>query len=449
MPGWVLAVETIVPLVYIALAMLIYWRKPKDRVAVFVATTLVSFVAFLDPIFDSPSPTDSSWYLPSMAVQAIGWVTAISFYLVFPNGRFVPRWSRFLVPALVVSALIWVLFPDSPFNLSHLYSLPLPVFAVDMVPWIVGAVAQAHRFARVSRPVERQQTKLALFGITITFLAYFTFAFDRFATPVLARPSFAGVVYDLIGVPVFLMISLLVPASLAVSIFRYRLWDIDVLIGRTLVYGSLTAILAGLYTASIGLSQRLFVAFTGSKSDAAIVFTTLIVASAFTPVKTALQSVVDRRFKLRADPFTGVNAFRDRVRAFAELVDAERLLSQALEEAAKAFGATGGAVYLRKSGRAQHVLTYGDWNQTEGMSAWLDCDGPSRGRVVLGPRRSGREYGDEDRRIFADLVALVGHTIRLVERPGGSADGPSLEPESSPTRGRRGPADGAQGELMI
>jgi hypothetical protein len=85
--------------------------------------------------------------------------------------------------------------------------------------------------------------------------------------------------------------------AIAVAILRYRLYEIDVIINRTLVYGALSAVLAGVYTASITLSQRVFMAVTGERSDAAIVLTTLIVASTFTPLKGRLQAMVDTRLK--------------------------------------------------------------------------------------------------------------------------------------------------------
>ena len=86
------------------------------------------------------------------------------------------------------------------------------------------------------------------------------------------------------------------PLAAAMAISRYRLFDIDVLIGRTLVYLPLMAALGGMYTAGIALFQRVFVAVTGSESDAALVLTILVVAAAFTPLRRALEGAVDRRF---------------------------------------------------------------------------------------------------------------------------------------------------------
>ena len=90
--------------------------------------------------------------------------------------------------------------------------------------------------------------------------------------------------------------SIAFPIAAAFAISRYRLFDIDLLIGRTLVYVPLMAMLSGLYSAGIALFQRLFVALTGETSDLAIVMTVLLVATAFTPLRRALESFADSRF---------------------------------------------------------------------------------------------------------------------------------------------------------
>jgi hypothetical protein len=89
----------------------------------------------------------------------------------------------------------------------------------------------------------------------------------------------------------------LLPVAAAVAILHHRLYDIDLILNRALVYIPLTGILGGLYAAGVALFQRVFTAVTGDKSDAAIVMATLVLAGLFTPVRNGLQSFVDRRFK--------------------------------------------------------------------------------------------------------------------------------------------------------
>ena len=108
-----------------------------------------------------------------------------------------------------------------------------------------------------------------------------------------------GLVVSILLPPIdtFALLLPVIPVAVGIAILRYRLYDIDVLIGRALVYVPLTAILAGLYAASVALFQRLFTAITGQTSDAAIVITTLILAAVFTPARKALENAVERRFK--------------------------------------------------------------------------------------------------------------------------------------------------------
>jgi hypothetical protein len=87
------------------------------------------------------------------------------------------------------------------------------------------------------------------------------------------------------------------PIAVLQAVTRHRLYDIDRIIGRTFAYGALTAILAGLYAASVRLFQAIFVALTGDESDAALVLTTLVLATTFTPIKTRLEKVAEKRFK--------------------------------------------------------------------------------------------------------------------------------------------------------
>jgi hypothetical protein len=102
----------------------------------------------------------------------------------------------------------------------------------------------------------------------------------------------AGYVPALVGI-------LGVPTAVGIAITRYRLYDIDILINRTLVYGTLTATLVALYLVGIVVLQRLFVFLTGQQSTLAVVASTLLIAALFNPLRRSLQSFIDRRFYRR------------------------------------------------------------------------------------------------------------------------------------------------------
>jgi len=124
--------------------------------------------------------------------------------------------------------------------------------------------------------------------------------------------------------------------TLSIAALRRHLYDIDLIINRALVYGALTATLAGLYSGSISLFQKVFMALTGERSDAAIVLTTLILASTFIPIKSRLQAIVDRRFRDVHDPLRRLTDFSKRVETGIWVVDGRLALAGLLEEAVAA-----------------------------------------------------------------------------------------------------------------
>jgi hypothetical protein len=415
----VLTVEVAVPVVYFVVAALIFWRRSDKWPTVLFSAGLMTYAAWISPAMHALVASQSPWRLPANLVEILGVTAAMLFFFGFPDGRFVPRWSRVVLAVWGVWGLVWLLAPASPLDLSSPFRLSAPGFVLLVA--LMGAAfgSQVYRFTRAASVLQRQQTKLVLFGTAIAFSGYLAYGFDRFASPALSEPHRAAVVYDLVGVPLVLLAALLIPLSVAASILRYRLWDIEVIVERALVYAALTAILGGLYTASITLSQRVFVALTGERSDAAIVLTTLGVAAAFTPVRTWLQSVVDRRLACRADPARNLRVFADEVRSFVEKHDVQQLTHRALEEATAAFGASGGAVCLREGEHFRPTQVLGEWCGEEGVSAWLDCDETRYGWIVLGPRRNGLAYRTEDEAALTELVTLVARAIKIAQGPAG------------------------------
>jgi hypothetical protein len=421
----VLLAESAVPALFLAIALLVFWRRSDDWVAIFVSAGLVTYIAWVSPALTALASAETVWRVPATFIQAAGMTFAVTFFLIFPDGRFVPRWTRIFLGMVVGWATLWVVFPASPFNLSNVYALPLPTFAMIATCWAVGVTAQLYRFSHVSSQVQRQQTKWVMSATFVAIAAYLLFGFNRFVVPIVSGPMLPQVVFDLIGVPLFLAVLLVVPTAFAISILRYRLWDIDIIVNRVLVYGTLTAIVGGTFPTAIALSQRLFVALTGETSDAAIVLTVLVVGSIFTSVKGRLQALVDRHVKPAAGPRRSATAFAEQVRSVIEVLDVENLARRACEEAHRTFDATGGAVYLLKQGRFELVHACGEWTQVEGMVAWLEDQGRRYGWIAVGPRRDGAAYQEEEQRQFSEMTALASRAMRLVSELGADRAAPT------------------------
>jgi hypothetical protein len=182
--------------------------------------------------------------------------------------------------------------------LDVLYPTPATWTAIcfgALVP--LGLGVQVYRYMRVSNHVQRQQTKWILVGFAVMFLDFFgwlflifhnaeTIAGDRGLSLLASLGSTLGM--------------LALPLSIAVSILRYRLWDIDLIIRRTLIYGVLTALLALVYFGSVVLLQQFFRGITGAaQSEIVTIISTLGIAALFNPLRRRIQETIDHRFYRR------------------------------------------------------------------------------------------------------------------------------------------------------
>ena len=212
--------------------------------------------------------------------------------LLFPTGRLPSsRWRPFAWVSVVIIAagVIYssIISPDIAFD--------APPNPVQLLVLALGLVASASVVVgrRGARGIERQQIKWLLYAAPIWFFgSVLKIAVFYFTLIEGAWGLWVGYLLVAVG-------GLSGPIAIGVAILRYRLYEIDIVINRTLVYGSLTAILVALYFVGIILLQRLFVALTGQKSTLAVVASTLLIAALFNPLRRRIQSFIDRRFYRR------------------------------------------------------------------------------------------------------------------------------------------------------
>jgi len=224
------------------------------------------------------------------AINQIGTALAFILFWIFPDGRFVPAWSRWTFWLVIAFSVLASLVPDLP-----IASLMLGVVFVLLGLAIFG---QVYRYLRVSGPIERQQTKWVMLALIVSPLAWAVGAFLVPAIfPSLTQTSENAAPYNLIRQVLNNFAGLLLPLSIGLSILRYHLWDIDVIIRKTLVYAALTALLALVYFGGVVLLQWLVGALTGAaESPLAVVVSTLAIAVLFTPLRRRIQDGIDRRF---------------------------------------------------------------------------------------------------------------------------------------------------------
>jgi hypothetical protein len=361
-----------------------------------------------------------------ISVHVISGATYIHGLLLVPDGRLASKlqaWLLLPLYAVAAAVILASFFYASTLNfatvgpkhisvITFLERVNFTVLFGLLIP-VVGIASQVYRYRRETSFRERQRAKFILWGLGLVLGGGLLVVLTGTAIYIAQVGGTSG---DLLGYlnrliyfysPPFFA---LVPVVLSVAIVRYHLFDMDLVIRRTLVYTTLTGILAGLYIACIGAAQRLILVTTGQRSDAAIAMATFLVATLFTPIKNSLQTLVDTRFREPADPAKKLLAFRDQVRAVLQVTDSEALSTRLLQEATSAFGATKGAIYLRDQGRPVLARVVGDWDDHPGLTVPITCNGQELGTLCLGPRQNGHVYTDRDQDVLkavADEVAVI------------------------------------------
>jgi hypothetical protein len=314
----------IITAIWCAVGFLIFWRRSDDWLALLAAFFLV--MSSTTPSSGNPTFVLALAYpvlaVPFSLVSFLGLTSLLAFFLLFPNGRLVPR-PMGLILLLVIIYQFFNSFPSptSPFDTNWPAWLNLLVY-----PVIFGAiiVSQIYRYRRVSTPVQRQQTKWVLLGVAAAFGLYIG---------VLVISLRAELIPSYINTLILPVAFLLIPLSIGFSILRYRLYDIDVLINRTLVYGSLTVLLALLYFGLIFALQALFQGIFHQNNAVAIVASTLVIAALFQPLRHRLQRVIDRRFYRRKyDAAKTVEAFSATLRNEVDLSQLREQLLNVVQE---------------------------------------------------------------------------------------------------------------------
>jgi len=281
----------------LALALLVYLKRSGEAMAVFLSVYLMSYAVFMvGPLeyflsYWSPRSVELALLLQGILFSPV----ASLLILIFPNGRFVPRWTRWLVVFSCLLTLVllftftageWVRMTTTRAQVAFVFLSAFPLFSMGV---------QFYRYRRVYSLVERQQTKWVLIGIVATFLISLFSAAPYYY--LLNLP--AGTPdpwWEPLVSAMWWFTMMILPVTFTIAILRFRLFDIDVIIRRTLVYGALTATLVMVYFAVVVLMQGLFEAVTGHQSAIAIVISTLGIAALFNPLRKRIQKDIDRRF---------------------------------------------------------------------------------------------------------------------------------------------------------
>jgi len=241
-------------------------------------SAIVFILFFLLLVFPTGRLLSSRW-------RIVAWVGVCGFSVGLPSSALVP--GPFEKDSLF----------DNPFGLDAAILGPLNAVGLTLIlAAILGAVLSlVVRLVR-SRGEERQQIKWFVAAAVLGFFALFVVTF---VSNILPEGNGIGALVGFLGNLLWIIVPASLPIAVGIAILRYRLYDIDLLINRTLVYGTLTILLAGVYAGTIVLLQEVFRALTGQQSGLAIVASTLVIAVLFNTFRRHIQAFIDRRFYRR------------------------------------------------------------------------------------------------------------------------------------------------------
>ncbi len=296
-----------------AVSAVIFWRRSYDWMALLVALAVVATVTLNG---NDVYSMNSAWGVLTNVLGVLGSGLYVLVLALFPDGRFVPRWTRWLLLCWALSGMGVLFFPEAFFGWSA-YDL---LWRAELVLLLI---AQVYRYRSASSPLQRQQGKWLLYGGSVAVIIIVGLTVSKYLFPSLWQ---AGSFYQLVITPAYLVISFTLPISFGLAILRYRLYDIDIIINRTLVYSTLTVLLAMVYFGLIITLQAILRGLISQTNSVAIVISTLAIYVLFHPLRYHIQRLIDRRFYRRKyDAARTLAAFSATIR---DEVDLNRLREQ-------------------------------------------------------------------------------------------------------------------------
>ncbi|HEV2741811.1 MAG TPA: histidine kinase, partial [Rubrobacter sp.] len=389
--GYLTSVEFLFAVTSFVVGVLIFWRKSDDRMALFLALTLVTLGgAALSQSPDALMDEPAALRLAILFVTFLGNTSIVLFFYLFPDGRFVPRWTRAVSVFFVAGQIDEFFFPS-----SFLPDFPDPLDAALVFGFLASMVyAQVYRYRRVSGPVERQQTKWIVFGIAATVVA------TQGAEILLL--AFPQAWFLMAGQTAYYLSLLLIPFSIGIAILRHRLFDIDLVINRALVYGVLTASVVLLYVVVVG---GLGAVLQVQGSLIVSLIATGLAAVMFQPLRDRLQRGINRlMYGARDAPYAVISRLGSRLESTPAHDAVLPAVARTVREALKLPYAE---IQLRREDGFESAAAAG--NPAENLLHLpLVYGGETVGRLVLGPRAGEEGFAPSERRLLEDLAHQIG-----------------------------------------
>lgn len=294
--------ELIVGLVLVTIGTYIFLGRSQELVVWLFSIMLVTFGLTSSPLAVPLGAADPVWAGLILILRTLGFAFIITGFLIFPDGRFSPRWTRWAAVFWTVFLLASLMIPafriPSSLAFSGTAHILLIIWAMSWL--ILVASIQVYRYRTHLTIEQRQQTKWVVFGLAFS-MGFSSLAAGLMVLLYLVRQPLQVVIgARLVAFSVILVAGVFLGISIAMAVLRHRLWDIDLIIRRTLAFTLISAILAAVYFGTVVVLQAGFNALTGQDSPLAVALSTLAIAGLFNPIRNGIQRTIALRFDRRS-----------------------------------------------------------------------------------------------------------------------------------------------------
>ena len=403
-----ITLEIISILIYSAVGIFIFWYKSNEVIGLFVSFFLLAFSIASTPTIYALEAASPGWSILVRGINAIGWGLFAPFFYLFPDGRFVPRWTCWMALVSLAYQVFWILPTNSPLSPNQWPAwLFLPV-ELGLAVTCVGS--PLYRYFRVSNRSQRQQTRLVVCSVLVPLSVYLVSILLGSVVPT-SLGAATSLSFNILILPAILsMSSLLVPLSLGIAILRHGLWDIDILVNRTLVYGTLTISTVGLY---ILLVSSLGALLQAHGNFFISLLATGLVAVLFQPLRDRIQQAINRlMYGERDTPYRAISQLGQRLES--TLVP-DAVLPAIVETVAHSLKLPYVAIEVRE-GEQFHLAAAHGSPVTNPLILPLAYHSETIGHLLFAPRAQDDPLTTADRRLLDDLARQAGvatYAVRL------------------------------------
>jgi tRNA A-37 threonylcarbamoyl transferase component Bud32 len=278
---------------YFSLAVILFLHRSDDWLAIFLSIMIITFGVRVSNVGNEIA-AQTAYQFWASPILMLGEAGIVLLGWLYPDGRFLPKWLKYLLPVFLLSVALQY-WPSSPLygpKVSSLVSL-----GVSLSWYFVTLGVMTYRYRQVTNLNQRQQIRWVFLGMLGPLLWYILYNVPIALIPALQnQAALAYLVFQITLRVLSIFLFLAFPACLTIAIARYKLFDIDFLINRALVYGTLTVILASAFALVLILFNALLNMLTGQQSTLGLALSALAAGALFQPTRKALQRFVDRAF---------------------------------------------------------------------------------------------------------------------------------------------------------